>query len=593
MEIKTKIIDKLIETERKHWRPNILRLSQELFTHIQDENDVISLLNNEDMRDYTLENIYSGGETARRWWDIEDYEANEQLIEERSGYRKKFNTPNIRKHIIDLHFNEQGSYLDYLEKSTDKKTLEKEVFDYAIENNNIQAFNWVSLNSSDDERVKYCFDKISETASEQELSNYPLLVLKLADEAIKSGDKDKINNVNNILHSCDDATVFDIDRQIMGFLMHHFNDNMLESVNNLRGFYGLKTIVEDYDIKEANLRAVERLEFMGMIGVTDVDSPYYNFEHSAAYRSFKPDYDKRYKLKDYDLTQSNAVKILLEHDFKKLVKKLPRALAVSQVPPDIVNDLNVKDLSAILIESEGIDTSFRSMVDIEEITGSRKPSIREQFWKDVANDKELVYFISKDLISKGISQEDIDTIWENAKTTGSPNYDENNERNVSSVYLQVHHRIALKDGGKNEKDNFIIVLNIPDRLNTHNPLHQFDTPLDFLCVTDDVKYPIKQIENASQVQGKKRKKIYTVMKSDEENSENNLVRYYGGATEESIYVGDIKNRELDEKIKAKIDKLKDKITTKISDMPIVDEKHKNTNILPAGKKIRKRREQRE
>lgn len=253
------------------------------------------------------------------------------------------------------------------------------------------------------------------------------------------------------------------------------------------------------------------------------------------------------------------------------------------MPPEIVPELCVKDLQHLLIEyhSDTIgNRERRSIFRLDEVGIEHKAdSVRETFWKEVVKDKRLIKTISEDLRQKGVSDVDIDLLWEHAEQYGFPNFDAWGG-GVNSVFLQVHHRKALKDGGTNSADNFIIVVNMPKELNSHEPLHEYDNPLIYL-------YKHKNVEEDGIIISQKLKdpedipvRLSTVFVADEENIRNNnpnRVLYYGGTSASSMYVGRVNSH-----VRGAIDKISkiyDRIAKKYHKKQKLSEKVSKTDVV--------------
>ncbi len=413
---------------------------------------------------------------------------------------------------------------------------------------------------------------------------YPKMVslLEEIDSAYKNNDKKHLSRIKQKIKRMNDQDFYHIDHMAMEFLVNNFTQENLEKVNNLRAFYGLKAVVSEQPLLEKNERDIRRMEFAHNIGVTKENNPHYEHTYSEAFKKFIGDYGQQYYPDDYiDVLQdSEAVKMLNEHGFGSFIEQLPEVLAEHHVPPKLVPQFYVKDLQYFLLDSHSYSIDKyekRSIFDFNEVDIEPPvPEVRKTFWKNVVRNKKLVKFITNDLRKKGVRDFYIKLLFENAKLYGNPNYD--TKDCDFPVFLQVHHRVALKDGGTNTPDNFVIVVNMPNKLNSHKPLHEWDSPLVHL-------YKHKEVDKDGIIISQKTKseedievRLNTVFVKDEENSKNNSlerVLYYGGPQISSMFIGE-SNRSLRLSIQ-NIHRLKSRLNEKSIDK--LFEKPKNTSNI--------------
>lgn len=368
-----------------------------------------------------------------------------------------------------------------------------------------------------------------------------LKMLETVNTALKNNDKKALNKFKAKLAKMSDKEIFQIDHAAMEFLVNNFTQENFDKVNNLRAFWGLKAVISEESLTEKNLRDIRRMEFSHSVSETDESNPHYSHTYSDAYKDFVPDHNIHYKKKEYIdiLATSPAAQMLREHGFSSFVKQLPDVLKSAHVPPSLVPKLCVKDLQHLLIEHHSDDISNRwkrSIFDLEEVGIDHKADeVRATFWKEVVKDKDLIKFISNDLKKKGVDKYAIERMCQDAKECGNPN------ANIRSVFFNVHHRVALKDGGTNTPDNFVIVIRMPGVVDSHSPLHEYDNPLIHL-------YKHKEVDKDGVIISDKKRsnedveiRLNTVFVADEENARKNInkkVLYYGGP-HSSSYIGKV------------------------------------------------------
>lgn len=377
-----------------------------------------------------------------------------------------------------------------------------------------------------------------------------LKMLETLNTAQKNNDKKALKKFQSKIAKASDKEIYQIDHAAMTWLVNNFTQENFEKVNNLRAFWGLKAVVLEEGLTEKNLRDIRRMEFSHSVSETDSNNPHYAHTYSDAYKNFVPDHNANFEKAEYTdiLANSPAVQMLKEHGFSSFVTQLPDVFQKAHVPPSLVPELCVKDMQHLLIEHHSDEISYRKKIaifDFDEVDIHHQASeIRKVFWQQVVKDKDLVKFISNDLKKKGIDQPTIKKIWERAKEYGNPNERVRNydgDDTVRSVYFNVHHRVALKDGGTNTPDNFVIVLNMPGVVNSHLPLHEYDSPLIHLYKHKNVGKDGIIISDSPNSKGDKEIRLNTVFVLDEENARKNInkhVLYYGGP-HASMYVGKV------------------------------------------------------
>ena len=368
-----------------------------------------------------------------------------------------------------------------------------------------------------------------------------LKMLETVNTASKNNDKKTLNKFKAKLAKMSEKEIFQIDHAAMTWLVNNFTQENFEKVNNLRAFWGLKAVILEESLIDKNLRDIRRMEFSHSVSETEQGNPHYEHTYSDAYKKFVPDHNKSFEKKEYAdvLTSSPAVQMLKEHGFSSFVEQLPDVLQEAHVPPSLVPQLYVKDLQHLLIEHHSSEISNRwrrSIFDFYEVDIDHKAAeVRATFWQEVIKDKDLIKFISNDLKKKGITRKTIEQMWKDAKECGNPNH------TVRQVFFNVHHRVALKDGGTNTPDNFVIVIRMPGVVDSHSPLHEYDNPLIHLYKHKDIG------DGGIIISDKKRSKedveirLNTVFVADEENIRKNInkkVLYYGGP-HASSYIGKV------------------------------------------------------
>lgn len=374
-------------------------------------------------------------------------------------------------------------------------------------------------------------------------------------QAIQSGEADKIEKIKDLLFSGREEDVFIVDHKIMEWFVNNGTTENLSAVNDVRSLYGLKTVIEEFSHEDSDIVDAKRIRFSGSLSAMGTKNPHYTRKHTQAFLNYTPDYSADFKTKDYDLSQNEALQKAAEEGIIFPKDKLKEIFVEGHIPPQLVQKFNLADFSQLLVEnSEGyVDEERGLLIDFSDFQTDVPKSIREQFWMKAAQNEELVAFVSQDLQKKGIPEGDIKQLWENALDTGSPCHNSRGFRNVYGVSLQVHHRKALKDGGQNQMDNFMIVVNLQgevvfvdenvvqeirnegiDPLDSHAPLHEYDNPLVFLYQKKDGTISQNQTSDS------KRIKVLTYPTAPCGKNENIL--YYGGPGQESCCVGSIEGR---------------------------------------------------
>ena len=472
------------------------------------------------------------------------------------------------KKIVQNKFCTPKFYQDLLKKvpftSKQANSLNKIMID---KGENIDAENLL---------LHLCSDK----CSEKDLKKF----IKIADEAVKSKDKEKIGKISEILFSQDEQDVFALDNKIMTWLFTKGNIKDLDAVNNVRRFYGLQTDIGDYWHEDSDVVDARRILFSGNLSAIGEKNPHYARKHSAEFLKYKPDYSKEYSAEDYDLSHNISLKKLAQEGVAFPLDRIKECLAEAHVPPLLVNKFNITDFSHILIENSTsyIDDEMGKQLNLSEFQSDVSLSFREQFWQKVGKNDKLVKFISQDLENKGIMPGVIDQIWENVRESGSPCHNAQGYRNVFGVSLQLHHGKALKDGGKNKDDNIIIVVSIDGEktilndfdeertrniglkdLNSHLPFHEFDNPLVNIYVDEKGNFSNKLLEKG------KRIGVFTTPLPLGISGQS--VLYYGGPNARSCCVGSVNGKVFD----VDYDVTKKYSTIKNSKIPLKGIEHEN------------------
>ena len=400
------------------------------------------------------------------------------------------------------------------------------------------------------EKMETAFENINYIGSTLS-KKYPDLpieeqLIREAAEIIKSGDKKRKQEFNTLILSEGEKRLSDLDNQVMEYLADNLTQENLDAANALRSFYGLKIKVERKDLEDVNLRTTRRMQFDGSVSLTEKESPYYQVQHSKAFIDFVPDKDKQYQYSDYEemMEKSKAVKTLKKFGYFNLIATIQDTLAETGVPPETAKDFNVKDFQALIIENKfternifDCDNDFlftKTQFSLEEIDSAiGLSSARSQFWSDASQDKELVKAISHELKLHEIPDFDITQLWDRAED-GHPN--SGGRRGVKSVFFQLHHDEALKEGGKNNPNDFVIVVKYANGFSSHDMLHRKDNPLVELYEAAPPQTPQDKIATTTPTfPGAKRIRLITEF-LDNDNT-NNKTRFYGGPRAESTYRG--------------------------------------------------------
>lgn len=352
-------------------------------------------------------------------------------------------------------------------------------------------------------------------------------LVRAAVEARQSNDPKKREDFNTFILAEGESKLAEYDEKVVDWLAENLTNKNLEDVNALRAFYGLKLTVNENPQHNGNRNAVIRSQFDGAYSQTDRESKFYEIQYSKVYRDFLDSEDKtakKYEKKSYKefLEQSEAVKLLMKYGYDDTVKALPGVLREADVPPELSAQFNVKDLQDLCITyREDTDDGWKDRIFFDEsnIEGNTI-SAKRKFWQDIAeNNPEIVKTISEDMRRRNIEDDDIETFWDNARECGNPHF------RYCPVSLQVHHREAIKDGGTNAPDNFVIVVKY-DNFSAHDLLHRRDTPLK----SDQITHK----ETGQKI------RLSTEFIDDIGNTDNKI-RFYGGLRQCSRYAGIIKD----------------------------------------------------
>ena len=387
----------------------------------------------------------------------------------------------------------------------------------------------------------------------------PEAIIREAARVVKNGDTVEKEHFNNFLLSeGEDILLNVIDDGVCDYLVENFSQKNLDDVNALRSFYGLKIVIDETDFADANVRAVRRMQFDDSVSCPDETSEYYPIQYSEAYRNFSCDESSQFMPSDYYemLDNSKAVQYLKDFGYGYFVSQLPDVLAAAKVPPEIAVQFNAKDLQAIVYEQlpddekevygrDGDLLFIKKWVKMEDENDEHDlPGARERYWMDMVNNKQLVRLIKDDLLRHGVDGDDVEQLFSCAEEEGYPNYGRKWER-VKSVFLQLHHVVGLKDGGKNYPQNYAPVVFYPSdtwwgahfSFSSHTPLHRYDTPKDRFYVVEGAKKPTDIMLTMDKPSaGAKAVRIRTIF-TDDENNRYKKVLYYGGARKNSRYVG--------------------------------------------------------
>jgi len=457
-------------------------------------------------------------------------------------------------------------YVNYLKNAEGK--ICPEILDYVLKEKEIIV---TKLPQYDGYKREELYRKIKNIESDLEEKGiirrvlgekYPDLsfeeaLIREAAKVVKSGSEKEKEQFNNLLLAEGERRLLnDIDYNVCTYLVNNFTAQNLDDVNALRSFYGLKIIIDETPFETPNLRTVRRMQFEDSVSTTDPDSEYYVVQYSKAYREFKPDRRRKFKVSDYYdmMDKSEAFQILMDYGYADFAGILPEALAKAHVPPEVASQFNIKDLQAVFYEQLPDDEKdvytwdgeflftkkwieIEGEYDTEDLIGARK-----SYWMDMVNNKQLVSCMRDDFLRHNVSGEDADKLFEMAEEEGYPNAGRRWEK-VTSVKLPLHHILGLKDGGLNYPSNYAPVVVYEDGLNSHTPLHRYDTPLDKFYVVEGAKLPTDIMLTRKPTRSDaKVVRIRTIFTDDEENSHKKVL-FYGGARKCSRYVGRLHNME--------------------------------------------------
>ena len=386
-------------------------------------------------------------------------------------------------------------------------------------------------------------------------------IIKESLRVVQSGSKREKQQFNNLLLSEGETVLLnDIDEKVCDYLVNHFTQENLEAVNALRSFYGLRLIIDETEFEENNLRTVRRMQFDDSISTTNEDSEYYAMHYSEAYRNFEPNKRRKFKMSDYYdmLDNSKAVQILRDYGYADFIGYLPEALADAKVPPEVAEEFNIKDLQKIVYDyyphkdvydDDGDYIFTKRWIELVGYLDSADlPGARETYWQDMVKNKQLVKVIQDDLRRHGISESDIEQLFECAEEYGYPNIGRRSER-VNSVFFQLHHVLGLKDGGLNLPRNYAPVVRYPFdtysgdgiAFSSHLPLHRHDTPLDVFYKVEGEVAPNEIMITKEKQPNTKAVRLRTVFVDDD--NPHKKVLYYGGARAYSRHSGRLHGME--------------------------------------------------
>ena len=318
--------------------------------------------------------------------------------------------------------------------------------------------------------------------------------IKSAREIVQSGDEQKIEEFRQSLFINGEADIYKLDHNAVDWFIQHGTPENLEGLNSLRNLYGLNTIVEPFTHADSDKTDAKRALFGGEISAvnqyldkeTGELNPHYRRKHSDAFFKFRSDMSREYYPEEYDFSQNDAWQKINEEGLHLPKEELAAYFAEKHMPIDTFKALNATDMIHFLLENRGIDIENGQTYKLKEFDpNAPDEGIREQYWKKIAANEKMVDCISNDLWRKGVPVETIEQIWENCRNFGTPTKGENGANNVFGLSLQIHHYRALKDGGQNAEDNFVVVIDVKkgkfnchDNMayNSHKPLHEYDNP---------------------------------------------------------------------------------------------------------------------
>lgn len=420
---------------------------------------------------------------------------------------------------------------------------------------------------------KYLNEKHPQMPFEQQL-------LKEASSAVTSGDETKKQQFFTLLLSEGEERLFEIDTQIMEYLVNNLTQENLDAVNCLRGLYGIKVSLTHDNMSDGNTNTAKRMQFDNMINEV---SNYYFYDklHSKEYLDLKPNRRRKFNYLDYENLEeeSQAFQTLAQFGYEELMDPAIEIFIKKHIPPEIAAKFNIKDINELIAKENtkdiyGSDNEFaftKSSFNITDVgVPGDIPDARSTFWFEITKHKQLINAISEDLRNHNISDEDINKLWNMAKREGRPNA--GGRRGVKDVFFQLHHNRALKDGGENTPDNFVITTHYPGEsygknfsFSSHAFLHQQDNPLVELYENPDAKTPQDKIATTEPL-SPEAKRIRIVNELIQQDKHHRVI-YYGGPRQSSCYKGLLRNmtnvaqltEEKVAKTKAKKDQIKKKI----------------------------------
>lgn len=364
-------------------------------------------------------------------------------------------------------------------------------------------------------------------------------ILQAAHDAQTSEKKKE--SFYNFLLSEGEEKVLEIDTKVMQYLVDNFTQTNLDAVNDLKKFYGLKVCIEEGDYASGDENSAKRLEFDGMISSID-DKKYYELLHTEEFKNLKTDRRRKYKWYDYaEVEKSSAFKTLKKYNFDALINVAIDSFISEHISPEAAKKFNIKDIYEVILKATGEQDIFdcdgewlftKTRFPLEELGANwDNMDARSQFWMDLTDNPKIMNAISEDLKRKGIDADDIKRIWMNALKGNPQGY---GGYRVRSISFQIHHNKALKDGGENTPNNFVVVTGF-----SHKFLHQQDNPLVILYENKEAKNPDDKIITTTPLTlDAKRVRLRIGFVNE---TVHQKVRYYGGPRKQSIYKGELKN----------------------------------------------------
>lgn len=187
----------------------------------------------------------------------------------------------------------------------------------------------------------------------------------------------------------------------------------------------------------------------------------------------------------YDFSQWSVIKAAREENLNIDENKVAEALNQQNILPEDAYQMNFADFSNIMVEKYGNRYGFVGLQNIQKEDETQEkldldyvPSTgyRNDFWRSIAENKELKKFMAQDWLAHGVKQEYIDAIFDGMEWRGNPRFRGWNEVEDILPQLDLDHINPLHKGGKNDYSNFRIICSF-GKTDLHRDIfHQTDDP---------------------------------------------------------------------------------------------------------------------